>query len=388
MSTAVIKLAPSDVGRIGLGGGAQQSKPFIRAVEQAVETLDAGGLVAFPTETVYGLAARADLPDALEKLRLVKSRQDKRPFTVHIGSRSDAFSFVPQIKGVASRLIRKGWPGPLTLILPVDDPCSAPVVANLDDSVAAAMYFEGTIGLRCPDDPVAVQILRYTHGPVVASSANVAGAEAPQCGMDVLRDLDGRIDLLIDGGRTKYAKPSTIVRVVGSGYKVVREGVLDAGIIERMSKLRILLVCTGNTCRSPMAEGVAGKILAARLGCGVGELAGRGVEVRSAGTSGGGGGGASPHAVTVMARRGIDLSGHASKALTADMVHEADLIFTMTRSHRDRVLGLVPLAQERVFLLLGDRDVQDPIGGSEEEYEQCAKAIEEGLTVRLQEVML
>ena len=137
-----------------------------------------------------------------------------------------------------------------------------------------------------------------------------------------------------------------------------------------------------------MAEGIAGKMLAARLGCGVGELAGRGVELRSAGTSGGGGCGASPHAVTVTARRGIDLSGHASKALTADMVHQADVILTMTRSHRTRVVDLVPSAHERVSLLLGEQDVQDPIGGSEEEYEQCAKAIEEGLTIRLQEVIL
>jgi protein-tyrosine phosphatase len=389
MSTAVIQLASSDVEAFGFGhGNTQRSDSLCRAVDQAAATLDAGGLVAFPTETVYGVAARADLPDALEKLRLVKSRQDNRPFTVHIGSPSDAAKFIPEVKGVASRLVRKGWPGPLTLILAVDDPFSAPVMANLEASVVAGMYFERTIGLRCPDDPVAERILRLTRGPVVASSANAAGTAAPRCGGDVLRDLDGRIDLLIDGGNTKYAKPSTIVRVDGSWYTITREGVLDAGIIERMAKLRILLVCTGNTCRSPMAEGIAGMMLAAQFGCGVDELAGRGVEVRSAGTSGGDGCGAAPYAVSVTARRGIDLSGHVSKGLTADMVHQADVIFTMTRSHRTCVLDLVPSAQERVFLLLGERDVQDPVGGSEEEYEECAKVIEEGLTIRLQEVIL
>lgn len=387
MDTEVIRVDPGNGGAALFEDSSGSLGPVASAIERAVQVLEQGGLVALPTETVYGLAVRADRPEAVARLRSIKERDRSKALTVHIGSPDQAAAFVPDLAGLAARLIRKAWPGPLTLILSVDDPSAAPVMAGLNGSVATTLYHNGTIGLRCPDQQVTERILKSADGPVVASSANRAGLPPPWMGEDVLRSLDGQIDLLIDANRTKFAKPSTIVRVAGSSYNVVREGVLDSGIIERLSKLGVLFVCTGNTCRSPMAAGMARKLLADRLRCGIEGLAGRGVEVCSAGTSGGGGG-ASPAAVAVMARRGVDLSAHRSEALTADTIRQADYIFVMTQSHLDRVLDLEPAAEGRVSLLLSDRDVRDPMGGSEEEYEACAKAIEEGLAIRLQEVVV
>ena len=102
---------------------------------------------------------------------------------------------------------------------------------------------------------------------MVASSANAAGEPPPRDAQEVLGGLQGRIDLLLDGGTTRFAKGSTIVRVRAAGYSMIREGVLDAGVVQRMAILRILFVCTGNTCRSPMAAGLARKLIAERLGC-------------------------------------------------------------------------------------------------------------------------
>ncbi len=357
------------------------------AVRRASEVLTDGGLVAFPTETVYGLGARADDPAAVERLRTVKSRGVDQAFTVHIGRPGDAPSFVPGLSGLAPRLMRKAWPGPLTLIIPVDDPSSAPVMADLNGSAVAVMYYDNKIGLRCPDEPVAAALLQAVEAPVVASSANRAGQAASRTGKDVLREFGGRIDLLLDAGRTRYAKPSTIVHVSGSLYNIVREGVYDAGIVKRLSVSNMLLVCTGNTCRSPMAAALAKRMLAGRLGCSVSELPARGIEIQSAGTSGGGSG-ASVHATAVMARRGIDLSDHVSVRLEPEMIRKADYIFAMTRSHRDRIVEMVPSAQDRAFLLASDQDIHDPVGGSEDEYEQCARRVEEGLEVRLREVIL
>jgi protein-tyrosine phosphatase len=255
------------------------------------------------------------------------------------------------------------------------------------ESAAAAMYYDGAVGLRCPDDPVAFEILRSVGAPVVAASANRGGEPPARSGSEAMAALGGAVDLLIDTGETKYAKASTIVRVEGDRYEIVREGVYDHGIVDRLAAVHLLFVCSGNTCRSPMAAGLARMLLAERLGCTVDELAERRIFVDSAGTSGGMGA-AAEQAVSVMAARGVDLSSHFSRALNADMVRQADYIFVMTRAHRDAVVRLVPAAADRVALLLGEEDLADPLGGGCEEYERCAAAIEKALRVRLQEVVV
>lgn len=372
-STEVIKVDPNV-------GGAD-------AARRAADILTRGGLVVFPTETVYGVAARADLPSAMERLRRLKSRKPEQAFTFHLGSRDDASQYVPGLTGLARRLIRKTWPGPLTLIFDVDDSEPPPILRDIDPGIATGLLYKNTIGLRCPEDPIAGATLRGVGAPVVAASANPAGMPPPSTADEVLRTLDGQIDLLVDAGRTKYAKPSTIVRLIGTSYKVIREGVYDSGIVDRMAVLQLLFVCTGNTCRTPMAAAMARKIISERLGCEIEDLPNRGIEVWSAGTAGGYGA-ASAHASAVMARRGIDVSEHLSRALTPEMVRQADHVFAMTESHRRTILDMVPSSEGSVELLLEGEDVVDPIGGSEKDYERCARVIEKGLQARLQEVDL
>jgi protein-tyrosine phosphatase len=203
---------------------------------------------------------------------------------------------------------------------------------------------------------------------------------------EALRDLDGQVDLVLDGGPTRLSVPSTIVRLGPAGFEIVRSGIHDAQSIRRMVTLTILFVCTGNTCRSPMAAALCRKLLADRLGGEEGVQA-RSIVVRSCGVFASEGVPASPEAVEVMSRRGADLTRHRSEPLTAEAIHQADYIFAMTQNHVHSVLSAVPSAADRCRRLC-DGDVADPIGGSAETYSRCADEIEAGLQARLKEVEL
>lgn len=357
------------------------------ALRQAAACLADNGLVVFPTETVYGIGVNAADPAAVARLREVKQRTDTKPFTVHIGSRTAVERFVPGLKGAGRRLTEKAWPGPLTVIFHVPDIQAAPIVQEVSVERAGTMYYNGTIGIRCPDDRVAADLLLEAKVPVVAASANPGGAPAPVDADEALSTLDGQVDLVLNAGRCRYAKASTIVRVADTGYEIVREGVMDERTIRRLAQMVFLVVCSGNTCRSPMAEGLLRRLLAEKLGCSEDDLALRGYSVESAGTSAYAGSPASPAAVMALSRLGIDISGHRSRSLTPDLLNRADHIFAMTAGHARIVAATAPAAGDRTRTI-DNEDIDDPIGGDDATYAQCADRIEKALRNRLKEIVL
>ena len=152
-----------------------------------------------------------------------------------------------------------------------------------------------------------------------------------------------------------------------------------------MIEYAVLFVCTGNTCRSPMAEGLAKQALAQMKGVAVEDLEDAGIRVRSAGVATGGGSPASAQAVEAMSRVGVDISSHASSPLTEDLIQDADVIYTMTDSHRQAVLMHSPSAAEKTHLLDPAGDVVDPFGAPVEVYVQTAEMIQAALAERLAE---
>lgn len=372
MATEVLQLAEGD---------------YRACIRRAAGVLAEGGLVAFPTETVYGVGARADKAAPVAALRRLKGR-DTRPFTLHIGDPAAVDQYVPDMAGLARRLVGKAWPGPVTFVFPVAQPGEAPFIRTAGEESIERLFFENTIGVRCPDDAAARDLLDAVQAPVVAASANHAGQPPPREAGEVLAALDGAVDLLLDGGTTRYAQPSTVVRLDERGWQVLRPGVIDERTLRRMASLFVLFVCSGNTCRSPMAEALCRTLISGKVNAAPEQLAGKGIFVTSAGTFAGVGSPPSVGAVEAMALRSIDLSGHRSQPLTPELVHQADHVFCMTTDHVDTVLSLAPSARDKARLLDEGDAIRDPFGGSVADYKLCAVHIEEAVQAKMAEIDL
>jgi protein-tyrosine phosphatase len=347
-------------------------------VHRAVEALADGKLVVFPTETVYGVAASALHEEAVNRLLTAKGRRDDHPITLAIRSPDDALDYAPRMSALGQRLARRCWPGPITLVVDDDHPDS--VVRQLPTSVQHIVCPRGTIGLRVPAHPVIQSVLRLSAGPLALSSANLSGEPDAITAEQVVAKLRDRVALILDDGPCKFGQPSSVVRVRDNQWQLLREGVFNESTLRRLASYILLFVCTGNTCRSPMAEVLMQQHLARRLGTRPEELEDRGVLVMSAGIAAMSGGHASGEAKQVALEQGMDLSRHESQPLSDRLVRFADLILTMTRGHREAILAQWPFAGSRTYLLGGPSgDVSDPIGGTADVYRQCARQIDDFL---------
>ena len=193
------------------------------AVAAAARFLREGGLVAFPTETVYGLGADATNAAAIARLYQAKGRPAFNPLIAHVGDRAAARE-IGRFDAAATRLAEAFWPGPLTLVLPKTDTCAVadPATAGLD-----------TVAIRIPAHKVARDILRVFGRPVVAPSANLSGHVSPTTAAHVQSDLEGRIDLIVDGGAVAVGVESTIVGIFDEPM-LLRPGGLPRADIERV----------------------------------------------------------------------------------------------------------------------------------------------------------
>jgi len=187
-------------------------RPDGAALARAARALGRGELVAFPTETFYGLGARALDASAVRRVFAAKGRPESKPLLVLVDSPAMA-ERVALVATAARRLMDAHWPGALTLVLPARDAVPVEVTAGT-----------GTIGVRMSSHPVATGLVAALGDPVTAPSANLAGGAPPTTAADVLRDLDGRIDLLLDGGPTPGGLPSTILDATVDPPRVLREG--------------------------------------------------------------------------------------------------------------------------------------------------------------------
>ncbi len=185
------------------------------ALTEAITILRNGGLVAIPTDTVYGLAAMITNGPAIDRLYQAKERSLQKAIAVLIGSLDQIDQVVSYFSADAHRLARRYWPGALTLVVPQHPG----LPANLSPTP--------TIGVRMPDHVFTLELLRQI-GPLATTSANISGGPNPRDAADVLAQLDGRIELLLDGGPAPGGIPSTVVDCTGKELVILREGAISA----------------------------------------------------------------------------------------------------------------------------------------------------------------
>jgi L-threonylcarbamoyladenylate synthase len=181
------------------------------SIPKALEVLNRGGLVAFPTDTVYGVGALAFDARAVESIYTAKDRPVEKAIPILIGGAEDLDKATAGIPPMAAKLAARFWPGPLTLVVPKH--------LKLPDVVSA----RPTVGLRVPDHPIARTLLRAA-GPMAVTSANISGETSPKTAEEVSHQLNGRISLILDGGETPGGVPSTVVNCLGAEPVILREG--------------------------------------------------------------------------------------------------------------------------------------------------------------------
>lgn len=331
-------------------------------VRQLRDALGAGTAIVVPGDSGYCVLVNPAAPTAAAQLE----RLAEAPAVLAYGP-DDPIRFGLVVPVAARRLMFRSWPAALTVALPS---AQAALPTEWASAVGERLTSTGWLRFRSPDHAVFENVFPAIETPVLVVDTFLPTAEA------VIDRLEEHVGLAVSVGARSAGERPTVVQAHTDRYDVVEAGVVPAEEVHKLAARIVLFICTGNTCRSPLAEGLAKKLLADRLGCRVEELPAHGYWMLSAGTAAYGGGPAAQEAEEVAAEFGADLRNHRSRPLNPQLLAAADDVIVMTAAHayalEANFSGIGPEAQ----LLGGDEgDLDDPIGAGRDVYTACAGTI-------------
>ena len=343
-------------------------------VHLAVQALVEGHVVAAPTESSYVYLASGLQAGAVDQLLRQAGLWKKNPVSIIPRVPDEVLDLIPSVSSGSRRLVRKAWPGPLVLQSKSQDEYSSLrcLPGNVYDRIRNE---QGEVRLWIPDHEVLHYITRLVSGPLVVALAT-RGDKADELARSVAELPAGTSVLSIDGGTIEESGEPTVVAVEGNRGQVLREGLLSESQLRQLSQYLVLFVCTGNTCRSPMAAALMRKKIQDKFQSEF-DPQSLPIVVASAGVSAFGGDPASHGALEAIRGYGCSLDQHQSTQLNSRLVEQSDLILAMGQRHRSVIVAQWPEVASKVHLIAADgSEISDPFGGPLDVYQRCAEQLD------------
>lgn len=355
-------------------------------LEHAAAHLREGKCIIMPTESIYGVFVHATDHGAQMLAGITKPATFVHTplFTLHLADLEWIYPMFEIESAVTKRLIHKLAPSPVRMVLRQPEHVLQAIRDKLGVS-KGVVDLRDMVAFRVPDHPIARTVIRMSGHPTLARGVGVS-IWGGQGGADlahttVYEDGDAP-EVIINEGPALYGQTSSSINLWPDGrFRIGQIAAVDEAFIMDKLTTRVLFVCTGNTCRSPLAEGLGREWERQRSPNGLT------IEVSSAGVAAGPGSPASEQTIEVLKERGIDLSSHRSRMLTPQMIDRADIVLTMTPSHAQAVMQIAPDSAHKVFPIDPHNPIADPIGQPIGVYRQVADQLETLIDARLKELI-